>query len=118
MLGNSIAKFFKVDSLISNFTGFVETRIELLKIEAKEELSKGLSSVIVYLLLIFVFAVSVVFVSVAMALWIGTLVGMAGGFAMVSALYLIIGFFLLAKREKLTKTFEIKIDQMLKKKNG
>jgi hypothetical protein len=41
MLRDSIAKFFKVDSLISHLTGYIETRVEILKIEAKEELSKG-----------------------------------------------------------------------------
>ena len=36
-----------MDSLIENITGYVETRIELMKIEMKEELAKGLSKLLV-----------------------------------------------------------------------
>ena len=43
MLKDTLAKFFKVDSLIENLTGFVETRVELLKIEVKEDFAKGLA---------------------------------------------------------------------------
>jgi uncharacterized membrane protein YqjE len=116
MLRDSIARFFKVDSLISNLTGYVETRIELLKVEAKEELSKGLSNVIVFLLLAFVFALVVVFISVSVAFLIGVWVGVIGGFAIVAAIYLLAGIILVVKREPLTKTLEKKIASMFKKK--
>jgi uncharacterized membrane protein YqjE len=116
MLRDSIARFFKVDSLISNLTGYVETRIELLKVEAKEELSKGLSNVIVFLLLAFVFALVVVFISVSLAFLIGVWVGVIGGFAIVAGIYLLAGIILVVKREPLTKTLEKKIASMFKKK--
>jgi hypothetical protein len=116
MLRDSIARFFKVDSLISNLTGYVETRIELLKVEAKEELSKGLSNVIVFLLLAFVFALVVVFISVSLAFLIGAWAGVIGGFAIVGGIYLLAGIILVVKREPLTKALEKKIASMFKKK--
>lgn len=116
MIRDSIAKFFKVDSLISNLTGYIETRVELLKVEAKEELSKGLSNVLVYLLLAFVFALVIVFLSVALALKIGERVGGFGGFAIVAGVYLLAGTGLVLYRDALTKKVEKKVSAMFNKK--
>jgi uncharacterized membrane protein YqjE len=116
MLGNSIAKFFKVDSLISNLTGYVETRIELLKVEAKEELSKGLSQVIIFLLLAFVFALVIIFLSVGIALLLSTRWGAFAGFGAVAGFYLVIGTILLVSRDSLNKALEKKIAELLSKK--
>jgi uncharacterized membrane protein YqjE len=116
MLRDSIAKFFKVDSFISNLTGYVETRIELLKVEAKEEFSKGLSNVLVFLLLAFVFAVFIVMFSVAVAMEISEHLGGFAGFAIVSGFYLVLGFVLVLTRETLTKKLEKKIATSFNKK--
>lgn len=118
MLRDSLAKFFKVDSLISNLTGYVETRIELLKIEAKEELTKGISSILVFLLMSFVFGVFIIFISVALALQIGKFTGTIWGFVIVSAFYLIVGFALLMSRENLIKKLEKKISVIINKKKN
>jgi uncharacterized membrane protein YqjE len=116
MIRDSIAKFFKVDSLISNLTGYIETRVELLKIEAKEELSKGLSNVLVYLLLAFVFALVIVFISVAVALVIGDRIGSFAGFSIVGGFYLLVGMVLMKYRETLVQKIEKKVSVMFNKK--
>jgi uncharacterized membrane protein YqjE len=116
MIRDSIAKFFKVDSLISNLTGYIEARLELLKVEAKEELSKGLSAVLVFLLLAFVFALFIVFISVGIALKIGEDIGNLAGFGIVAGFYLLTGAGLFIYREKLGKKIEMKISDLFKKK--
>jgi uncharacterized membrane protein YqjE len=116
MLRDSIAKFFKVDSFINNLTGYLETRIELLKVEAKEEFSKGLSNVIIFLLLAFVFALVIVFFSVAIALVLGEYIGNRAGFAIVAGVYLILGVALTLKRNSLIQSLEKKIALMFNKK--
>jgi uncharacterized membrane protein YqjE len=116
MIRDSIARFFKVDSLISNLTGYIETRLELLKVEAKEELSKGLSNVLVYLLLAFVFVLVIVFISVAIALVIGERLGPFAGFGIVAGFYLILGLGLLLSRDALIQKLEKKISSMFNKK--
>lgn len=118
MIRDSIAKFFKVDSLISNLTGYIETRVELLKVEAKEELSKGLSNILVFLLLAFVFALVIIFLSVAIALEIGERLGSFAGFAIVAGFYLLIGLGLLLSRQSLTQKLEKKLSSMFNKKKG
>ena len=118
MFRESISKFFKIDSMISNLTGYVETRIELLKIEAKEEISKGLSKVIVYFLLAFVMAVFIVFISVAAAMALSESMGAFGGFAIVAGFYLLLGVILIFVRETLIASLEEKISSQLKKKKN
>lgn len=116
MLRDSIAKFFKVDSLIGNLTGYVETRIELIKVEAKEELAKGLSQVLVYILIAFVFALVIVFVSVAVGLELAEAIGGLWAFAIVAGFYLIVGIFLMIYFEPLRLKLEQKISVALKTK--
>lgn len=116
MIRDSLAKFFKVDSLISNLTGYVETRVEILKLEAKEELSKQAANAVIYGAIGFLFALVLVFFSVAIALTIGVSLGNFAGFSIVAGFYLIVGLVLLLNREKLIKSIERKISLKLKKK--
>ncbi len=116
MIRDSLAKFFKVDSLISNLSGYVETRIEILKIEAKEEFSKGLSSVILYLSLAFVFALVIVFFSAGLALVLSEKLGAMMGFGIIAAFYLVVGICILLNREKIISSLERKIKASIKKK--
>jgi uncharacterized membrane protein YqjE len=118
MIRDSLARFFKVDSMIENLTGYVETRVELLKIEAKEEVSKQLSNAIVYGSIGFLFALVLLFLSVAIALTIGEHLGNFAGFAIVAGFYLIVGLALLLNREKLIKAIEKNIALKLKKKKA
>jgi uncharacterized membrane protein YqjE len=116
MIKESIAKFFKIDSLISHLTGYIETRVELLKVEAKEEIAKGLSNVLVFLVLAFVFGLVIVFLSVATALQIGNNIGNFAGFSIVAAFYVIVGTGLALSREGIAKKLEKKITIMFNKK--
>lgn len=116
MLKDTISKFFKLDTLVENLTGFVETRVELLKIEVKEDVAKGLAKAGVWLLISLVVLLFVVFVSIAIAIWIGHELGMIWGFVIVSAAYLVIGVILLLSRDSLVGSLEHKFLQMFGKK--
>ena len=37
---DSIFKFLRLDNLVENLSGYVETRIELVKLEVREEIAK------------------------------------------------------------------------------
>lgn len=116
MLKDTLSKFFKVDTLLSNLTGYVETRVELLKIEVKEDLSKGLAQAISYLFIAFILAVFVIFVSIALALLLGERFGNAAGFSIIAFVYLVLGVILWYKRGKMIAGLEIKLSILLKKK--
>lgn len=96
----------------------METRVELLKIEVKEELSKGLAQVISYLFIAFIAAVVVIFVSIAFALLLGERLGNPAGFSIIAIVYFVIGVVLWYKRAKIIARLERKLSLLLKKKNS
>ena len=99
MLGNSLTKFLKLDQLVSNLTGYVETKVELIKVEVRQDVQKGISQAIVYLLIAFVFALVILFFSLGVAIALANAIGPMGGYGIVAAVYLIVGIVLYAKRE-------------------
>jgi uncharacterized membrane protein YqjE len=117
MFKDSISKFFKVDTLLNNLTGYVETRVELLKIEVKEELSKSLSKAVLYFFIAFFFALFLVFLSIALALLISARLGGFAGFSIIGGFYLITGFIFLLTREKIISKLEKRFTLMFRKKN-
>jgi hypothetical protein len=116
MFRDTLSKIFKVDSLLSNLTGYVETRVELLKVEVKEDLAKALAKAVSYFLIGFVSATFLVFISVAIALLLGRRMGNFIGFSIVAGIYLIIAVILWFSREKLISKFEARFDLMFRKK--
>lgn len=116
MFKDTLSKFFKIDSLISNLTGFVETKVELLKIEVKEDLAKGLAKAVPYLMVAFVLSLFLIFLSIGLALLLAERLGNFAGFSIVAGVYLIIGVILWFSREKLTAKFEGRFAIMFRKK--
>ena len=117
MLRDSIAKFLKIDSLIDNLTGYIEARVDMLKIEAREEITRVLSNTAIYLFVVFVFLLGLGLVSVAVALVIGDKLGaVSTGFFIVSGFYLLVGVVLIFFREALVQKIEKKVAIMFNKK--
>ncbi|MGC1243033.1 MAG: phage holin family protein [Chryseosolibacter sp.] len=116
MLKDTLSKFFKVDSLLSNLTGYVETRVELLKVEVKEDLSKGLAQAVAYLFIAFILALFLTFFSIGIALLLGKSLGNFAGFSIVAAVYLITGIILWFSREKIIQKLESMLSLMFRKK--
>ena len=117
MLKDTLSKFFKVDSLLSNLSGYLESRVELLKVEVKEDLTKGLAQGVAYMLIAFVFAVFLIFLSLAVALFLSERIGAFGGFSIVGAFYFIVGVILWVSREKIIASFETRFSSLFRKKN-
>ena len=117
MLKETLSKFFKVDSVLSNLTGYVETRVELLKMEVKEDVAKSLAKAVAYLFLAFILALFITFVSIGVALFLGARLGNFAGFSIVGLIYLIIGLIIWFSREKLIENLEKRFTFMLRKKN-
>jgi uncharacterized membrane protein YqjE len=116
MLKDSLIKFFKLNDIASNLTGYIETRMELLKIEIREDIAKGMSRVIVFILMAFVFTLFVFFVSMAAAYKLGEFAGQFGGFAIIAGIYLLVALVLFLARERLTRVIEKQIQDITKKR--
>jgi len=106
MLKDTLSKFFKVDSLLSNLSGYVETKVELAKIELKEQLGKGLARAVTWVLLVFFVAIFLLFTSIAAALAIGKSVGIIFGFLIIGSVYLIVSLVLWFNRDRIIRKLE------------
>lgn len=116
MLKDSVLKFLKLDSLIENVTGYVEARIELTKIELKEDVAKTLSKVLLFMLLGAVFTLFIVLISVAVAHLLARSVGAFGGFAIVAGFYLVVSLLVFVFRESISEKLQGYLVEVMKKK--
>jgi uncharacterized membrane protein YqjE len=111
-----ISKFLKLDHLMENLTGYVETRIEILKYDLKEDLSKGAAKILVFLGLGMIATFFVFFTTFAVAFMLADYLGTFEGFAIVSGFYLLIGIALFWKRNDFIARIEKEIKQVIKHK--
>jgi uncharacterized membrane protein YqjE len=116
VLKDSVLKFLKLDSLIENITGYVEARIELTKLEVKEDIAKSLSKALLFILMGVVFTLFIVLLSVAVAHLIARSVGPFGGFAIVAGFYLLVTLLLYAFRNAIGEKLQGHLIEIMKKK--
>lgn len=116
MLKETLLKFLKLDSLIDNVTGYVEARIELLKIEVREEVAKGLAKTVVTLVIIAFFTLFVWMTSMAAAYKIGESLGIDKGFAIVGCFYLVVALAIYLFRNLITEKLEKRLEVRKNKK--
>jgi uncharacterized membrane protein YqjE len=116
VLKESILKFLKLDGILANLTGYVETRVELMKIEVKEDVSKTMAKAAVFIGISFVFTLVVLFISMAVAYKIGETTGLFAGFSIVAGFYLILALILWVSRDPLSKKLEDQFMETLKPK--
>jgi uncharacterized membrane protein YqjE len=109
MLKDTLLKLFKLDGLINSLTGYVETRLELLKYEIKEDLAKAISRLMVVLLMALLFTFFLLFISVSVAFWIGDALGIMAGFGIVAGIYFVLMLAILVFRDSINKSIEEKI---------
>ncbi|HYC83616.1 MAG TPA: phage holin family protein, partial [Chryseosolibacter sp.] len=92
-----------MDTLISNLTGYVEAKVELIKIEVQRDVASGIAKAIAYLIIAFVFGMMLLLLSVGIALLLAERFGNFWGFGIVSAVYLITGIVLYTRREAIIR---------------
>jgi flagellar biosynthesis protein FlhB len=84
----------KLDKIIDNLLGFLETRLALFKLEAKEELVKGIARFLLFTFFLFFFSLSVIFASITLSLYLNLVFNSVFlGFGVVTLAYLL--FFIL-----------------------
>lgn len=68
----TIFKFLKIDNLTENLSGYVETRVKLLKVEIKEDVAKILSRGLAQVSIIFFALLFLIFFSIGLAQYFNT----------------------------------------------
>lgn len=116
MLKDSLVKLLKLDGLIDNVTGYVEARIELMKLEIKEDLSKTLAKLAMVIVLVFAFSLFMLLLSMAVAYKIGERVGAFGGFAIVAGFYFVLILILVLFRDAISGALEKQLEKIMSRK--
>lgn len=109
MLKETLLKLFKLDGFVNNLTGYVETRLELLKYEIKEDMAKAIARLMLALLTAMLFTFFLLFISVSVALWIGDEIGTIAGFGIVAGFYFLMMLIIIVFRDSINKALEEKI---------
>jgi hypothetical protein len=116
MLKETLLKFFKLDGLVNNLTGYIETRIELMKYEVKEDIAKAIAkaSILIFLAVFLIFFL--LFASAAVAHKIGESLGSFAGYGIVAVFYFILLLLVVILREPIGKSLEKKIKNTIMQK--
>jgi len=93
-----------LELLFEKTADYVETRVDLLKLQAVDKTSDIVSSLVVLLIAGLVFAIVFFILNIGLALWIGSLLGKTyNGFFIVAGFYAIIGLIIYLLRGKFIK---------------
>ena len=116
-IADSILKFLKLDSLIGHVTGYVEARMDLLKMEIREDIAKAIASAVVAVALSFVGLLSFLFFSVGLAHFANSYFDQPyAGFWSVAGLYGFLFLILLLFRKPLAGYLEKQFSELIKRK--
>lgn len=98
-------KFFRVDDLLNKVKELIELRLELFRKELREHTVLLARQLLLVSVVIILMVITMAFASIALAIWLGSLVGsMAGGFALMALLFLLLCiFFVLSQRKTVQK---------------
>ncbi len=113
----SILKFLKLDGLIQNLTGYVEARIELLKTEIREDVSKAIAKSLMVMVMFLIGFMFLIFFSIGLAQFLNKFFEESyGGYWTVAGIYA--GFFLVLFlfRKSINNHFERTLEEMMKRK--
>jgi uncharacterized membrane protein YqjE len=114
---DSIFKFLKLDNLIGSLTGYVETRLELYKIEIREDVGKALSKALVYAVLGFFAFLFLIFFSIGLAHFINSFLTVTyAGYWIVAAFYGVTFFLMIIFKKDIDSNFEKRFVEMTKRK--
>ncbi|HZX74292.1 MAG TPA: phage holin family protein [Cyclobacteriaceae bacterium] len=113
----TIFKFLKIDNLIANFSGYIESRISLFKIEMQEDIARVLAKSLVYVAIMLFALLFLIFFSIGFAQYLNYFFSAAyAGFWIVSGIYLMIFLVCFILRDPIHKSIERNFNEMFKKR--
>ena len=102
MEASGFMKYLKLDKILESLTGYFDSKIQLVKVELREEASEFISKFIVFVIIALLLMSFVLFLSISAAFWLGDKTGnISAGFAIVAGFYLILSVTLLLLKDKM-----------------
>lgn len=95
-------KIFDFDKLLDSLSGYLETKIELIKLDIESEVHKIVAKAIIILLVASTISLAVILLSVGLSMLLNTtLKSDYLGFILVSGLYVLVGLVIYFRREQI-----------------
>ncbi|SRR5258706_5099185 len=114
---DKIFKLLRLDNLFENLSGYVETRLELYKLEIREDVAKVISKAFVYGALAILGMLFLVFFSIGLAQFLNVFFARAFvGYWIVAGLYAVALLTLTLFRKRFDRSFENHFLDMIKRK--
>jgi uncharacterized membrane protein YqjE len=114
---DTIFKFLHLDNLLDNLSGYLETRLELYKLEVREDVARILSKAVVYIILFFFGFLFLMFFSIGLAHFINIYFqGAYVGYWIISSVYGLAFLLFIIFRKSMDKDFERRFMEMTKRK--
>jgi len=115
---NPIFELLQVDKLIENISGYIETRLELFKLDIQEGLAKILANLAFFSILLLLILIVLIFISMSVGFYLNKVLDSSfWGFGIVASFYLLllILFILFSKKnmEVITSHIQKIIDKNL-----
>jgi hypothetical protein len=112
-----ILKFLRLDGIISNLTGYLETRLALAKMEIREEVSSILSRGLMIMIMFMIGFLFVLFLMLGLAQYLNTVLESEfAGYMIVSLFFGILLFVLLILRKSFFKILEKQFAELIKQR--
>lgn len=116
-LKDIVFKFLRLENLVSHLSGYVESRIALVKLEIREELAHTMAKAIVALVLAMFGFLVLLFLSIGLAEFLNQyFIGSFGGYLIVAGLYAVVFTILLIFRSSFLHSFEKQLIEIFRKK--
>ena len=115
---DTLIKLLRLDTLVENLSGYVEARVQLLKLEIREDVAKVLAKGLIHAVILLFGFLFFLFFSLGMAQYIShVLSDTYSGYWLVSGFYLLVFFIFLAIRHQAGAAFERYFSNMIKRKD-
>ena len=112
-----LARFFRIENLTEDLSGYVEARVELLKLEVREEITKAITRVMLLGIIVLFCVFIVLFLSIGLAFFVNQYFEKKYlGFFIVGGFYLILLLISLGMRKQLFHILERLLNNQLKHK--
>ena len=96
-----ILKLFKLDKLFENLTGYIETQIELVKLDLKEQAQEGLENIFQVVLMMFLASFIVLFLSFGLSILLNSILNSDYlGYLVIAFVYLVLFIIILSDKNK------------------
>jgi uncharacterized membrane protein YqjE len=115
----TIFKFLRLDNLMTHLTGYIEARIELLKVEIREETAKVLAKALMVLIVVFLALIFLMFLSLGLAHLLNSILeNEHAGYWIVAGIYGLPCLIFILFKTRISHSLETRLLKMIKHKKS